>query len=205
MAAADTGDILIVSADMNCTGSLMQNVFALKFVSTVGGANITQVGILVRAYIRGVYNSLIPNMSNTIAFVAISVKNRTQSTDVGTYAWDTAWTNTLNTGTILPPADAPVLTFPTIRGKTRGRKFFPAYTVSAIAASSQLDAAALTRLGQTAAFMLAIQASGGITGMSLQYVVVSEGVGAFVAYVPTGAVVGNIVGYQTRRKQGRGR
>lgn len=205
MATVDTGDIIVVNAEMTITGSLMENVYALKFVSTVGGASSSQIGTLVRSYMRGLYAAVYPEMTNTTTFDALVVRNLTQDTDVGTYAWDTAFGTSPSTNDILPPACSPVITFPTVRGKTRGRKFFPGFTENAVIASSLLSGTALTRLGNAAAFMLAIQASGGISGMSLQYVVVSQGVGAFATYVPTGANVSNIVGYQTRRKQGRGR
>lgn len=205
MAAINDGDIITVSADVLITGSLMQNVYALKFASTAGGANVTQAGILVRSFMKGVYGTIAAEITNTTTFVALIVKNLTQGTDVGTYAWDTSWAAAMSGSDILPPACSPVITFPTIASKTRGRKFFWGWTENAILNTSQLNGTALTRLGNAAAFLLAIQASGGISGMSLQYVVVKLGIGAFTYYVPTGSTSSAIVGYQTRRKQGRGR
>lgn len=204
MAAADSGDILKVTASMSLTGSEMLNVYALKFVSVAGGASATQVGVLVRAYMHDLYNIIQQDMTNTTIWVDLSVKNLTQDTDVGTYAWNSAWTVAGSVGDILPPACSPVITFPTTRGKTRGRKFFPGYTELAVIANSTLGGSPLTRLVNAGAFLLVAQGAV-IAGMTLQYVVVSQGVGAFVTYNPTAANVSTIIGYQTRRKQGRGR
>lgn len=203
MAVIDNLNVIIVIGGTVVLGQTVENVFALRVTTSGGGLTSAQGGQLVRDWMNQVYQPLTTDMTSGITFSQIVVKNRTQGTDVGTFAWDTTAFASGSTANPLPPGNAPLVTFPTQQGKTRGRKFFGGYTVNALTNTAQVQSSVLGRLASVGAFMLSPR-TGIIAGVSVQYVVVSEGVGAFTALLPTAANARSITAYQRRRKQGVG-
>jgi hypothetical protein len=202
VAVVDNGNIIIVIGTVIVLSQQTENAFALRAHTAGGGVDATDALLGAQAWMVSLYDKLTPKMSSAATFRDILVKNLTKGTDVGTIGWPTGYAGADGAG-LLPTGVAGLITLPTTRTKTRGRKFIPALTTTSTS-GGHWTGGALTAFANAAQVMLARVTSTPLSGMLCEYTVVSMGVGSFATYDPTGARISAIPAYQRRRKEGVG-
>lgn len=206
MAVIDNLNIVIIIGGTILNGVTEQNVFGVRVGTPAGGLTLSQAGTVVRAYMRTMYNLILPDISDQVIFSDLTVYNKTQGTLVGSFAWDTSggWVGGA-TSDPLPQGVCALVTLPTNVSRRRGRKFFGGYTEGNNSSAGTWSAGAITRLANLGAYLLGNQIISAVPGTTMQYGVVSEGLlGAFSFTVPTTGTPSAVPAYQRRRRPGVG-
>lgn len=198
------GDVIRVVAKMtDINGSQIQNVYFYKHQGTVSVSDAAFLGAL-EVEMSTMYGHIEDNIPNTttpleieadkVAFVGGDL---TTLSSVGAIDW-TTWAGGVGSTDGLPQGNAAVINFPSGVAGVTGRKYIGPLT-EGVQNNGKLDSSILTDLGTYAADLLA-----GFTAVTetIQPIIMSSKQSAPVAIL--GAVVRAAVGYQRRRKAGRG-
>lgn len=188
-------DILQVVANMSLFGQQVLNVYHVA--STGAHDDEDAVGDILVA-LSDLYLNIDEDLVDDLSFVSVVIKNITADADLGEFDWNDLTTGG-QTGDALPTGVAGLITMPTARLKTRGRKFFPGF--AEVNTTNGLFAGdAITDLTAAAAY-LSSTFLGDFSGDPYAWGVV----GSDSLFWPfLSAIVSNIPAYQRRRKQGVG-
>ncbi len=192
---ADAGDVIQASVKMLLAGQQVYNVYQLSSPDPTSDAALIPDIVEI---IDGLYLFVDNYMSDDLSAVSISLKNISQGYDMGEYDF-IDFTGGLSTDDPLPNGVAGLITLPTSRLKTRGRKFLPGI-IETETTASVFTSNVLTAMGNMAIFLSNPQI-GTLTDAEILFGVI-DSLSVFREFVSS--IVSNIPAYQRRRKQGVG-
>jgi len=196
--AVNSGDIIEVSARGEFDGTEdVVNVYQFKLTSA-GPITDTEAVSDLLDLLDDLYVLWVPKQTTNYIYRDVRFANQTQSTLMGTFPWGAVTAGT-NVGESLPPGNAAVLNLGTAIPRVILRKFIGGITKALIDADGTWDASIVTAMLNMAAILLAQWTGsygtweyGFFSPKTLQW------------ETPVAATATDIVGYQRRRKQGRG-
>lgn len=192
---ASANDILRVVAEFAWLGQTVMNVYDLFVGDDALDADLAD-DITLR--LDQAYAELEDSLVTGLAGTGIKITNVTQAEDIGEFPFPN-FTTGANVGDTLPPGVALLVTFPTNRLKSRGRKFLPGLSEVQVSAGV-FSGSVLTQAAAYAA-LVASPWIGTNSGSPLSFGV-QTALGGFRTF--TGGVVSTVPAYQRRRKQGVG-
>lgn len=196
--SVDQNDVIRVDALLKYDG-LNDVVNSYHLRPTLPGT-ISDVNAVtdILTFLEALYTFIVASINVIVTFRKVRVYNVTQDSAMGDALWPTLTAGT-QAGDALPPGNAPLVVFDTAVKKTQLRKFGPPFSESSNNADGSLGAGVLTAYGNFANYLLSPQA---LTHQTWQYGHQRKNTTTFIT--PTSYGVGSVVGYQRRRRQGRG-
>ena len=173
------------------------NVFDLKKTDAVAADDASILSDL-EDWVNLVFSLIAAAQTIQTLYRELTAYNRTTSQVIGATTIVTPSAGSI-VGDDLPPGNASLLAFPTVSGRTVGRKYLGGLAVSTLDADGAFTAASVAAFVTIANTIRAPYAG---TTSAWQYGIVRRLDGQFFA--PTGSVVGDVVSYQRRRRTGRG-
>lgn len=191
----DPLDVVLVIAKMVIFGQEVLNVF---HCSSTGDHPVDEAVIDITQKLDTIYATIDQSMANDLAFSSIVLKNLTQDFDMGEWEWPNLATGASATDP-LPAGVAGLITLPTARLKTRGRKFLPGLTEG----DTDNGVFNVTFFNEMVTFASHLTNTfiGVESGDPYAFGVVDS---SQVFWPFVSAIVSNIPAYQRRRKQGVG-
>ena len=193
-----SNDMLRVTSKMKYDNlNDVQNVYTIQ-MQTGGPKTDAQTLTDLKNFLEALYNLILTSINVIVTFRELEVFNLSQDYSLGSTLF-TGITAGTQAGDALPPGNAPVVIFDTAEKNVQLRKFGPPTSEASNNADGSLGTGAITAYGSYAAYLMSGQVHGGSTYRFGHRMPLT---GAFIT--PTSYGIGSVVGYQRRRRQGRG-
>jgi hypothetical protein len=189
-------DILRVTAKFDHAGNELNNVYHVRYVGT--GDSDGDVSTEILDWLDDAYTDYADVMTQVTDFTSIDIRNLTQDTDLGDFAWPTLVDGNA-TGDSMPLPASPLVLFNTDTTGSQGRKYMPLITELNHLGLGDLSGDVLADL---AAYALELLTDRVLTNGTLEMGNWNDTLSRFAPWVE--AIVKAWMGTQRRRNKGVG-